>query len=218
MLQDHLLYSLDVQSNNIQRSINTSAVQTDISLPVKLRTSLFDEFLNLSYTANLYMQYSDFRGSGEQDYYGNPVDITYEDGYYARNYHTIALSSQLTRGYESFSHVIGLSLSYNKSGVETKSGFYQNYEDASETIQEDYNFYDITDIEDELQIDFTQYLYDEKAQQILYHRLAQKISYSGDGDKLGELENELEYQITDYLSFYNNMFYNYDENLFSKIF
>lgn len=217
-LQNHLLYSLDVQSDNIQRNVNTNVMQTDINLPVKLRTSLFDEYLDLSYTANLYMQYSDFRGSGEQDSNGNAIAIDYEDGYYARNYHTISLSSQLTRGYDDFTHVIGLALTYNKSGANTKSGFYETYIDANETMQDDYNFYDITDIEDELEIDFSQYIYDNKGEQLLYHKLSQKISYKDGGDDLGELENELEYQITEHLSFYNNMYYNYDENLFSKIF
>lgn len=213
MLKDHLLYSLDVQSNNIQRNINTRVVQTNVNLPVTLQTPLLDEYLNLSYRANLYMQYSAFRGEEEIPVSG----IEYDDGYFARNYHTISLSSQLTRAYDSFSHVVGLALTYNKSGADAKSGFYKNYADANTTIQDQYNFYQISDIEDELQIDFTQYLYDTKAQQILYHRLAQKISYSNNGERLGELENELEYKITNYLSFYNNMFYNYEQKHFSKI-
>jgi LPS-assembly protein len=218
LLEDHLLYSLDVQANNIQRGRNTSVMQTDINLPVTLRTSIFDEYLNLSYRANLYMQYSQFRGEGEEDNLENPLDVIYEDGYFARNYHTLSASSQLTRAYESLSHVIGLSLTYNKSGSNAKSGFYQDYIDANESLQEDYKFYQISNIEDELQIDFIQYLYNEKAQQILFHRLAQKISYTDNGDQFGELENELEYKITSYLSLYNNMFYNYDEGKFSKIF
>jgi LPS-assembly protein len=54
--------------------------------------------------------------------------------------------------------------------------------------------------------------------QIIYHRLAQNISYEEIGGGAGELENELDYQITDNFNFYNNMFYNYDENSFSKNF
>jgi len=212
--KDHLLYSLDVQANNLQREINTNVLQTDINLPITLQTTLFDEYLNLSYKANLYMQHSRFSGEQKEPVAG----LIYRDGYYARNYHTISASTQLTRSFENFSHVIGLALTYNKSGNDTKNGFYEDYVDANDTIKDKYNFYQISGIEDEMQIDFIQYIYDSSSKQIIFHRLAQKIAYTDTGDKLGELENELEYQITDYLSFYNNMFYNYDKGQFSKIF
>jgi len=214
LLQDHLLYSLDVQSNNIQRDINTNVIQTNINLPITLQTALFDEYLNVSYKANLYMQHSQFRGEEQ-----NPIPgVEYENGYYARNYHTLSASTQLTRGYESLSHVIGFGMSYNKSGTNAKSGFYENYANADTTTQDEYNFYQISDIVDALQMDFIQYLYDDKAEQIFFHRVAQTISYTESGEKPGELENELEYKITAYLSLYNNMFYNYDESKFSKVF
>ena len=214
LLQDHLIYSLDVQANNIQRNINTSAVQTDINLPVTLQTPLFDEYLNLSYKANLYMQHTTFRGEQE----ASVSSVAYEDGYYARNFHTISLSSQLTKAFESFSHVIGLDLRYNRQGSDTKTGFYKDYLDADAPTKDAYEFYQISDITDALQIDFTQYLYDSKAEEFLYHRLSQNIAYQKDGDQLGELENELEYKITSYLSIYNDMFFNYDESKFSKVF
>lgn len=216
--EDHLLYSLDLQANNIQRDRNTNVTQTDISVPVTLRTSMFDEYLNLSYRANLYMQTSLFRGEGEEDEFANPLHIKYEDGYFARNSHTIEASTQLTRSYESLSHVIGLSLSYNKSGDDAKSGFYQDYLDADELEQENYRLYQIQRVEDALRMDFVEYLYDEKGEEILFHRVAQKISYDDQSEELGELENELELQITSYLSLYNNAFYNYKQNRFSKIF
>lgn len=214
LLQDHFIYSLDIQSNNIQRNINTSVIQTDINLPVTFQSAFFDEYLNVSYKANLYMQHSQFRGEEDTPTPG----VEYEDGYYARNYHTLSASTQLTRAYESVSHVIGLGVTYNKSGSDAKSGFYENYVDLNTSTQNEYEFYQISDIVDAMQIDFIQYLYDEKSEEIFFHRLAQNISYRDDGDQLGELENELEYRVTDYLSIYNNMFFNYDELKFSKVF
>lgn len=216
-LNDHLLYSLDVQANNIQRTRNTSVIQTDINLPLTLRTSMFDEYLNLSYRANLYMQTSLFRGTGEEDDFANPLNIEYKDGYLARNSHTLTASTQLTRAYESFSHVVGLSLSYNKSGNDKKNGFYKDYEESNVSVQENYKLYQIQNIQDELRVNFVQYLYDEKGSEIFFHRLSQKVSYGASSDKLGELENELDYKITSYLSLYNNTFYNYNQKKFSKI-
>jgi LPS-assembly protein len=214
LLKDHLLYNLDIKSNNIERSINKKVVQTDINLPITLQTSLFDEYINISYKANIYMQHSKFSGKDENPVYG----VDYRDGYFARNYHTLSASTQLTRAYEKISHVIGFGVTYNKAGVESRSGFYKDYSDANDSIKNQYEFYNISDITDEVQIDFTQYLYDSHASQIFYHRLAQRISYLNNQDRLGELENELDYKISSNLSFYNNMFYNYEKGLFSKIF
>jgi len=217
-LEDHLLYNLDVQSNNLTRNINKTALQTDINLPITLQTSLFDEYLNISYRANVYMQHSSFGGSDQ-----NPtLKNEYNDGYIARNFHTLAASTQLTRGYEDFSHVISFGVSYNKAGTQSSNGYYADNEAicANSQNQDDARceFYNILDIEEEAEVDFIQYIYDDKATEVLYHRLAQKISYGDTANRYGELENELNYRITDYLTFYNNCFYNYEKTSFSKVF
>jgi LPS-assembly protein len=107
-------------------------------------------------------------------------------------------------------------------GSESRKGY---YEDSVSFCAKEENlnsaqceFYNISSVEDETQLDFIQYIYDSEAKQVLYHRLAQKISFSNVKSEFGELENELDYMVTDYFSIYNNMFYNYDKNLFSKIF
>jgi LPS-assembly protein len=46
--------------------------------------------------------------------------------------------------------------------------------------------------------------------------LAQSLEDKNINTGVGELENELDYQITDSISYYNNMFYNYDEGTISK--
>ena len=219
-LKDHLLYSLDVKSTNYRREINNKVIQTDINLPVTLQSSFFDEYITLSYTANFYLQQSTFSGEDTR------TDFAYRDGYYARNYHTVSLSSQLTKPYEDYSHVMGFGITYNKSAWDGKNGFYQdNSEYCSNMInigdpgyKSRCEFYNITNIDNAAELEFIQFLYGKKADQILYHRLAQRILYSSDTSRYGELENELDYKITSYLSFYNNMFYNHDRHSFSKIF
>ena len=62
LFEDHLLYSLDVKSNNYYRSVGKSATQTDINIPITLQTSLFDEYMNISYKSNLYAQHTSFKG------------------------------------------------------------------------------------------------------------------------------------------------------------
>jgi len=221
-LKDHLLYSFDVQSNNIQRAINKKVIQTDVNLPVTLQTSLFEEYINLSYKANMYLQHSQFSGHEQ-----NPIaDFEYHDGFYARNYHTIAVSTQLTKAYENFSHVMGVEIQYNRKGWSKKDGFYKDNLDycSDVTNKTDPNyaqrceFYNIAAIQNNMQIDFKQYLYDASAREILYHRLSQNIYYEDTKERYGDLENELDYKITSFLTYYNNMFYNYKKNKFSKIY
>ena len=217
LLDDHLLYNLDIQANNITRAEGKTVLQTDVNIPVTLRTSLFDEYLNISYKANLFGQYSNFGGTSN-----GTAPVEYRNGYLLRNYHTFAASTDLTRAYKSFSHVISFGASYNMVGSESRNGYYEDSvvfcakEENVNTPQCD--FYNISAVEDESQLDFIQYIYDSEAKQVLYHRLAQKISFSDVKSEFGELENELDYRITDYFSIYNNMFYNYDKNLFSKVF
>ena len=220
--KDHLLYSFDVQSNNIQRKINKKVIQTDINLPVTLQTSLFEDYINLSYKANMYLQHSKFSGHEQ-----NPIaGFEYHDGFYARNYHTVAVSTQLTKAYKKFSHVMDIEVRYNRKGWSKKDGFYKdnvNYcSDFTNKTDPNYaqrcEFYNIATIQNDTQIDFKQYFYDTSAKEILYHRLSQNISYGNTKDRFGDLENELDYKITNFLSYYNNMFYNYKKNKFSKIF
>jgi len=220
-LKDHLLYSFDLQSNNIYREKGTKVVQTNINVPIKLQTGLLDEFLNVSYTSNLYGQHSGFSG---EDTTAPIVEL--DSGYFARNYHTFSASTQLTKAFDEITHVIGFELKHTMSGAEYNDGFYEDYEnycaDLDNKIDLEYNdrceFYDISKIQEETQLDFTQYVFDSSASQILYHRLSQKVSHNSEERRYGELENELDYKISSAISFYNNMFYNFDESKFSKIY
>ncbi|MEA1891906.1 MAG: LPS assembly protein LptD [Campylobacterota bacterium] len=213
---NHLMYNFDLQSNNIYRNTGKTVVQTDLNIPIALQSSFFDEYLTTSYKANIYAQYSKFSGTQEIK------TAEYDDGYFVRNYHMLSAFTQVSRAYDELSHVVGFGGRYTVGGSEAKDGFYDNNQkfcsdpDNQETAR--CEFYNITDIEEKLQLDFTQYLYDASGVQVFYHRLAQSISYEKAQDKVGELENELDYQVTKEIKFYNNMFYNFDENSFSKIY
>ncbi len=218
LLSDHLIYNIDMKSSNMQRVVNKTALQTDLYIPITLQTSLFDEYLNLSYKANLYAQYSKFRSTELLPIVG----VEYDNGYFARNYHTFTASTELTRAFEDVTHVISFSSNYTLGGKELRDGYYEDFQDICLDPNQQFNpecdFYNITEIDEVLELEFTQYLYDFSGKEIFFHRLAQRITYLEDKNKYGELENELDFKITDNLALYNNMFYNFDENKFSKIF
>ena len=206
--EDHLSYNTDIKVNNITRKEGVTILQTDVSIPVTLQTSLFDEYLNLSYEAKLYMQYSAF--GSESD---SPA-LEYNDGYVARNTNRFAASSQLTKAFEKNIHVVSFGISHNMSGATSQNGYYEDCDNNPNVVE--CEFYKVSALTDDTQIEFIQYLYDENAKEIFYHRLTQGITYGDEGTTLGKLENELDYKITSYLSLYDNTFFDYDENHISK--
>ena len=237
LLDDHFLYNMDIKSNNYHRKEGQGAIQTDLNIPLQLQTSLFDEYMNISYTSYIYAQHTSFNGDDEL-----VPSTEVDDGYFARNYHVMSASTQLTRAYDDMTHVVDIGSKYVVGGEEKRDGFYDTkYQNsAGETKDvEEYcldksnrrgtlenrarydsrcEFYNIAEIEENLQLYFSQYLYDDSGEQIIYHRVAQSWAYGSENAGAGEIENELDYQITDTINYYNNMFYNHDESKFSKNF
>ncbi len=218
LLDEHFLYNLDIQSNNIYRKINKRVVQTDVNLPLTMQTTLFDEYLNLSYTAYLYAQYSNFAGKEEI-----PSSDEYNNAIYLREYNILSASTQLTKAYEDMTHVVEFEAEYIFDGTDKKNGYYSyNDEYCNQLINQDdarCEFYNISDVEEVLKLSFSQYIFDSLGNQKIYHRLSQYIFNNQIQDeKYGDLENELDLEIGSSFNFYNNTFYNYDEAKFSKIY
>lgn len=216
-LNNHILYNLDAKSTNIERFVDKTALRTAMSLPITLQTSLFDEYVNIAYGANLYAQYMKFTSLEEA-----LGTSDYKNGYFVRNYHTLKASTDLTRAFENFTHVVSFGAKYTLGGTQSKSGYYKDYGDycsnsANQSAPE-CEFYNIDNIDEALDLEFTQYAYDKKGKEIFYQKLAQSITYFKGQNVYGELENELDYEIVNGLKLYNDMFYNFDEKAFSKIF
>lgn len=214
LLSDHLLYNFNIQSTYLYRPEGTTAVETNIDVPIKLRTSLFDEYLNLALESYIYGQYSTF---------GNDTNISaaFEDGYYLRNYNLITLSTQLTKPYQNFIHTLSLSSSYIKRGSSLSSGFFAENEDVdckNSDNEEVCTFYKLGNTQEALSVGFSQYFYNKKGKQVLYHRLSDIISDPGTGNStVGEIENELDVVLNESIKYYNNSFYNFTYDTFSKI-
>ncbi len=215
LLQDHLLYNVDIRVNNLYRSLGTSATQTNIAIPIALRTSLFNEYLNIAYQTQLYGQYSIFATDNNTSQVEN-----YDNGYYARNYNLFTLSSEITKAYSNFTHSVNLSGSYIKSGFEKRSGFYKTNEgiNCNDPKNQDIcEFYNIANIQEAITLNFSQYFFNRSNQQIVYHRLTD-IIYKNDKNSYssGALENEFDIQLTEYWNYYNNFLYDFDAHEFSK--
>ncbi|WP_373069530.1 LPS-assembly protein LptD [Sulfurimonas sp.] len=218
LLDEHFMYNIDVKSTNIYREEGIGVVQTDVNIPLTVQTSVFDEYLNLSFQTFLYGQFSNFTGRDELD---NPQD--YDNGFYAKNYSVLQADTSLTKAFTDYTHVVSLGAKYTFRGEKKDDGYYEDYRETCENNSSGTcEFYNVSDTNKDFQIEFSQYLYDKTGSQILYHKLSQNIIYNNKAgeknEEYGELENELSYQITEGLNFYNNTFYNHDEDDLSKIY
>ncbi|MCX6061747.1 MAG: LPS assembly protein LptD [Campylobacterales bacterium] len=212
-LGDHLLASGDVQASNYYRTDGKRAVQTDINIPVTLQTSLFDEYLDLSYTAN-----AATRAIG---FYGNTLTNTtdkesdYPSGYYAQLDHTLSLGATLVRPYETITHVISPNISYRKAGTRLYNGYYEDRHGQCSSANYPCEFYTLNEPSDGLSLGLNNFLF-EDGKQWLVDRLSQTFSYDDTGSYYGELQNELEWEITKAISYYNQTSYNHDRNRVTK--
>ncbi len=216
LFKDYLFYSVDATATNQYRSAGKKAFQSELNIPITVRSSFFDDYIDLSYTMQLHGRHIFFSGD---DVIADPNNL-YNNGVFARNYHTFHIESSLAKGYKDFSHVMTLSASYVNGGSDYKSGY---YEESQEICSRDYiysnplcDYYDIVDIEDAAELGITQFFFNDKGHQLLYHKLSQKITNELNGDALGELENELDLKLNDYFSYYNGTLYNHDVTRVTK--
>lgn len=215
--ENHFLYNLDLKSSNIYREEGIDVIQTDIDIPLTLQSSFFDDYVNVAFKTFLYAQFSSFSDKDET------TNLDLENGYYIRNYNTLKSYTNITKTFDEFTHVIGFGASYIFSGADGRDGYYENQKDFCSDITNKLDprceFYNISDVDRAIQLEFSQYIFDLSNTQKLYHKLTQNIVYKGDSkDNYDDLENELNYQVSSGFNIYNNLFYNYDNNLLSKIY
>lgn len=216
LFDDHLFYDIDFTSVNLYRDLGKNALNSSLTIPVTLQTSLADEYINISYESQLYAEHITFSGSADSTLIQNPG--IYEDGEYLRQYNVFNINTNLTKAYDDFTHTVVLGVQYVRPGSDARYGFYKSQEDncSADPTSANCEFYNINDIVEHVGLDLSQYLFDENGEQFLYHRLSQQITYANGNSQLGEIENELDYSITKKINYYNNTFYNYDQHLISK--
>ncbi len=197
---DHLFvenftYSIDFKMNNYDRKEGATLQQAEFRIPLEFTTSFFDDYLNLSFAEELY--YSKF-------YFGNG-DFVQNDFQYFNNVHRIKLFTDLTKGYDTFTHVLQPSLEYLSGGSESSSPV-----EYSHLSPEQKELFIVGLPETQYNISLSQYLYDENMNVKFYQRLTQKY-YEGREYKWADLNNEMAYHVGT-LGLYNNISYSHEFN------
>lgn len=228
---DHFMYAIDYRGTNFYRETRKGAIQNELSVPLDLQFSLFDEYATLTLSENLYVSHVSFYGSDNPNdpnnlaspYVQQPVN-GYSPGVYGRDVQSVQLNSNVVKAFDDFTHSMSFTAGYQHPGTEKKTGFYDDYETEFDEIRADNircdagpcEYDTIVDILEQGSLEFTQYIFTADQGEKLYHRLKQPLIYEKGYDKYGDLENELRYYFTSALNFYNNTFYNYDRNVISK--
>lgn len=223
---DHLLYSVDYRGTNFYRETRKNAMQNEVTLPLELQFPLFDEYLTLTLSENLYASHLNFYGSNNPDNPnstapGTPPPYGYTPGAFGRDSQRIELNTNLVKSFEEMSHSVGVTLAYLRPGQEKRTGFYADYEETFKNECTTYKtgvceYNTINELIEQASVEFTQYLFTDEMGERLYHRLKQPLILEEGYNKYGDLENELRYYFTKALSYYNNTFYNHDRSLVSK--
>lgn len=211
-LGNSLLLSADAMATHFYRPDGKRALQGDFAVPLTFQTPLFDEYLDFSYTANLSTKVINFYGNSQS---GDTTD--YEKGFYAQLDHTVSLSSTLVKRYESLSHVISPSISYTEAGDRFYNGYYKNYHKvcSEDPTNISCQYYALNEPTDTLSLGLSNYLF-EGEKQFFVDRLSQNFRYDDQGSYYGELQNELEWEISSAVSYYNQTAYNHDRNRITK--
>lgn len=216
---DHLYYTFNTRVNNLYREEGVNAVEGEVEMPLTLQASAMDDYLLMSYSARFTGKYITFSGTPP------PSNVIskgqYDTGTFGRLYHVLDAGTQVSRGYDDFVHTMGLDATYTKAGIDHATGYFEQKKeicsraDASSNFECD--FYTISEIQEALDLKFSQYVDDGTGRQVLFHRVTQRLSFDALGENLSELENEVDWQITPVLSLYSDIFYNYERHLLSSV-
>ena len=103
-----------------------------------------------------------------------------------------------------------------------KKYYYENIENncsIADPTNLDCEFYTLSSVADNVDLQFTQYLIDSSGKERIYHRFSQPIivnETSDQEDGLGDFENEFRWNITDRISFYDDTIYSFQRSEWAK--
>jgi LPS-assembly protein len=197
----NLTYSINMQLDNYYRKKGVNLKKLELSFPIEYSLSLFDDYLGVSFSENLY--YS--------KYFFNKGDFVYDKFRYMSNLQIVKLYSDLTKKYSSFTHILQPSVLFMIPEFESEEPI-----SSSEFSDDQQALFDVGLPQKHYELALNQYLYDNSMNLIFSHRLYQE--YYGKKSKIrpynwGDLHSEIKYNLKHW-QFYNDISYSYH---YSKI-
>ncbi|OCR19288.1 hypothetical protein BA917_07520 [Helicobacter pullorum] len=195
ILLDNLYYSFDYKASNFTRPVGYRAIQQEAELPIIYTQSLLNDFLNISLSPIFY--------GTSVDYSNKQQDLNLNNGRYFSQYYRFKANTDLVKKYDSFGHTISLEAEYTLPGFEHKEGDFTS-------------FFTLPGDRQELKLGGTQYFYTLDNSLILSHKMEQYFYFEDNDNKLGELENEIQYFYNNQWSFVSDIFYSHKEARISE--
>ena len=195
ILLDNLYYSFDYKASNFTRPVGYRAIQQEAELPIIYTQSLLNDFLNVSLSPIFY--------GTSVDYSNKQQDLNLNNGRYFSQYYRFKANTDLVKKYDSFGHTISLEAEYTLPGFEHKEGDFTS-------------FFTLPGDRQEFKLGGTQYFYTLDNSLILSHKMEQYFYFEDNDNKLGELENEIQYFYNNQWSFVSDIFYSHKEARISE--
>lgn len=195
LISDKLFYTFDSKVHNYTRLSGSRAYQAELDFPITYHDAFFNNYLDFSLSENLYLSRVKFSN----------LNYDADDYQYYRNFHTLELSSDLSKQYGDNVHTLHPSIVYTKPSFETEKPI--EYETLADNQKELF----VTQTQKEqVSLGLSQYYYNSDLKMNFFHRLAW-IEYPNQMVAQRDLNNEFSYD-TDILHFYSNLFYSLKEN------
>ncbi|RDU69348.1 LPS-assembly protein LptD [Helicobacter brantae] len=188
-----LMYSIDVQTNNVTRERGYAYVENTIELPIGVEFPLFNNYLSIGVSTDLKFSNINLYHTEEIQVY-NPNDKSTTANFFTANYNA-SLSTDLARDYGSFMHSIQLMAKasgpyyrYNTPlfNDEVYEWYAKTYADIDTTTNEGkrqvYNLWNPSSIVDfdtnkhRLELQFSQYFYSPDGHTLFYYNASQKLN------------------------------------------
>ena len=208
---NNILYSFNYSYENLTRTKGATANQHEVIIPITLYWSFFDNFMGFKITENFYSSYIEF---------GNIEEEKFDESFYIRHYHQIEIFTDLAKKYRSgIFHSMNFGANFILPDIESKSGFYSP-ESSTENcaIGEVCEFQREDKIDSTLELKFSQYIHNSSGQELFFHKIFQPVIVdNGKVINLDILNNEFKYRFTEALSFYNNLNFSFERDVFTKL-
>jgi len=192
--KNKIFYTIDGRVHNYTRLSGSRASQVELDLPVTYYDSFLDDYLDLSLSENIYLSQVNF----------NNLSQDAPDYYYYRNYHTLELSSDLSKNYGSNVHTLHPSVTYIRPSLEKESSI--DYDHLNEEQKE---LFVTQTQEEQLSFALSQYFYDARLEMNFFHKIAYS-SYPERQESKGDIQNEMGYN-NKKVSLYSNLTYAWNE-------
>jgi len=195
LFEDKIFYTFDARIHHYTRVKGSRAMQTEFDLPITYYDSFFNDYLDFSFSQNLYLS----------DVFFSNLNQPSKNYRHYRNYHTLELSSDLVKAYGDDTHTLHPSLVYTKPSFHKEKPF--KYSNLNQEQKELF----VTQTEREnISLGLSQYYYNKSLDMNLFHRLA-FAQFPEDKLSKGDVNNEFGYTV-DNLNLYSNLFYSLDKS------